>query len=213
MTLTDFLDFILPTVPGCPSPVAKKAAIEAAIEFLTESQAWNEIQDALPVADNAQEYDLDAPTGARCIDIKAVYTRCGELVPVTIEQLAARMSDWQAAEGNVPQLYTRAFDFTTFRVYPKPTEPGVETMRVHGVYTLKRSSTTIPDDIVDRYGKSIASGALRDLLVIPKTTWQDLNLAVFHKNEFETAKTMAKITAAHGKTAGAISVRPRRFGQ
>jgi hypothetical protein len=213
MLITDFLKYVLPAVPGCPTAVAKQAVMEAVEEFLTNSQAWNEVQDPVPVAANVQEYDLEAPTGGRCIDIRAIYTLAGELVPKTIEQLAHALPAWQTAEGSVPHFYTRAFDFTTFRVYPMPIDPGEETMRVHGVYTLKDTATAINDELVYRYRQAFADGAKAILMKQPKTTWQDLKLSAHHRDEFETAMSMAKITAAHGKTAGAISVRPRKFGQ
>lgn len=214
MTLNDFLsEFVLADVPGCPTAVAKKALLQKATEFLTHTQVWNEVQDATPVAESAQEYDLEAPPGALCIDIKAIYSRCGKLTGVNLDRLAEVLPDWQTAEGSTPAWYTRAFDFTTFHVYPKPVHPGVETMTVHAVYTLKRTATVIADVIVDRYGDDIAHGVKAHLMVMPKVTWQDLQLAGFHKGEFEQAMSMAKITAAHGKTAGAVRARPRRFGQ
>lgn len=213
MLLNDFLKYVLPDVPGCPSAVAKQKLLEAATDFLTRSQAWNEVQYAQRVQPDQQEYWLDAPSGARCIDVLDVYTVAGHLIPVTLGQLAQVMPDWQTAEGSTPTYYTRAFDFETLRVFPKPTQPGSETLTVHAVYTLTDRSATIPDVIAQRYAEPIAHGTKFRLMTMPRAQWQDLKLAEYHRSEFESGVSMALITATHGKTAGSARVQPRRFGQ
>lgn len=213
MLISNFLPYVLPDVPGCPTAVAKAAVRLAAKEFLTDTGAWNEIQDPVTVVANAQEYDLEAPSGARCIDLKDIYTSCGRLTPKTIDQLSIVMPDWATAEGNIPAYYTRAFDFTTYRVFPKPTAPNGMVMRPHAVYTLLDTATAIPDEIVERYAEVIASGAKARLMTMPKVAWQDLQLAGYHKGVFEEGKSVARITAAHNKTSGAARAKPRRFGQ
>jgi hypothetical protein len=216
MTITDFLKYVLSDVSGCPTATAKQAVLDAATEFLTYTGAWNEIQDPITLLTNVSEYDLEAPTGARCIDILAVYSSfspSGELIPVTMEQLARDIPNWNTAEGNLPSHYTRAFDFRAIRVFPLPTDPGAATLRMHAVFTLKDTATTIPDDIVWRYREQIASGAKARLMIMSKVPWRDLESAAIHSGIFDSGKLAAKVTAAHGKTRGAIFVPPRVFGQ
>lgn len=215
MTLLDFVDkYVMADVPGCPTAVAKEKAFKAAQDFLTFSQVWVEVQDPEYVVARVRDYPLWAPTGARCIDILNIYTRAGALVPRTIQQLADEMPNWQSAEGSVPQFYTRSFDFTTFYVYPLPTDPGDETLSVHGVYTLKEGATSILDEIVERFGEVIAHGAKERLMTMAGgVTWANPQLAIYHRNEYDTGRSVARITAAHGKTSGAAVARPRRFGQ
>jgi hypothetical protein len=213
MTLEDFCKYVLPDVPGCPTFTAKQAVLAAATEFLTFSGAWNEIQDPVDVQDNVSEYDLDAPSGARAIDIKAIYTTSGELVPVTLRELAQILPTWQTAEGSAPAYYTRAFDFTTIRVYPKPVNPPAETLTMHVVYTLKDTATTIPDAIVQRYQEPIASGAKARLMVMAKVAWSDPKLALYHKAMFDDGKLAARVTASHDKTPAGLYVPARAFGQ
>jgi hypothetical protein len=208
---------VLSDVSGCPTATAKQAVLDAATEFLTYTGAWNEIQDPITVQADTNEYDLEAPAGARCIDILAVYATFasgGKLVPVTMEQLAAYMPNWAAAEGSLPTHYTRAFDFTTIRVYPLPTAPAAaDQIRMHAVFTLRDTATSIPDDIVYRYREQIASGAKARLMIMSKVPWRDLESAAIHKGIFDSGVLAAKVTAAHGKTRGMIIVPPRQFGQ
>jgi hypothetical protein len=213
MTLDDFLRYVLPDVSGCPSVTARQAVLEAAIDFLTFSGAWSEIQDPVAIMANIAEYDLEAPSGARCIDVKEVFTRAGALTPLTLRQLAVLMPNWQTAEANAPAYYTRAFDFTSIRVYPMPTDPNGETLSMHAVYTLKDDATTIPDEIVQRYRKVIAAGAKATLMGMSKVAWADPVNAARHQSEFDSGKVVARITANHDKTTGCVVVPARRFGQ
>lgn len=216
MTITDFLKYVLPDVVGCPTASAKQAVLDAATEFLTFTGAWNEIQDPIGLSNLSNEYDLEAlPTGARCIDIRAIFAPFvsgGELRPATMAQINAQFPNWATQTSNLPSHYTRAFDFTTIRVFPIPDNASGQVLRVHAVYTLKADATTIPDEIVERYREVIASGAKARLMVMAKVPWQDLTLASYHRNEFSNGKAAAKITAEHGKTRGEIRVPARRFG-
>jgi hypothetical protein len=215
MTLDDFLKYVLPEVPGCPTVTAKQAVLDAADEFLTFTGAWDEVQDAIPLLADVQEYELEAPTGARCIDLKAVYTRAGQLEGVTIRQLAVLLPNWQSAEASHPSHYTRAFDFSNIRVYPLPTAPDGETIAMHAVYTVTDRATTIPDVIVQRYREPIAAGAKARLQrMSPKVaTWADARAAKERQDEFEDGKLAARVTANHSKTTGALYVPARAFGQ
>lgn len=215
MLITDFLKYVLPEVPGCPTVSAKQAILDSATEFLTYSGAWNELQDPIALSALNNEYDLDAPTGARCIDIRAVYATfysTGHLQPATMTQIALLFPQWATATANLPSHYTRAFDFNTIRVFPIPDNPNGEVIRIHAVYTLKADATLIPDDIVERYREVIAAGAKTRLLRMG-AQWKDMAMSAFYKTEFENGKLVAKVTAEHGKTRGYVTAPARRFGQ
>lgn len=211
--IVDLLKFVLPEVSGCPSATAKLAIIDAAKEFLTFSGVWNEIQDPVVLEEGEPNYDLEAPTGARCINLKAVYAPWasrGELQGLTSDQLPV---DWQTAEGNLPYAYTRAMDFSSIRVYPIPTNvDGTSAIRMHAIYTLKDTATSMPDDIVERYRDAICDGAKARLMVKPKQTWTDLATAAYYQAMFNDKKLVAKVHAEHSKTRGNITVPPLKFG-
>lgn len=213
ISLSDLLDRILPDTPGCPSAVARAALLRTAIDFLTKSHAWSEVQDPVDVTADEAEYFLEAPTGARCIEILHVYTRAGELIPATLAQIASIWPDWQVAQGSAPSHYTRAHDYTSLRVYPMPTAPNGETLTVHAVYTLKDTADSIPDVIVNAWGDVLAHGAKARLMTMPGVTWKDLELARYHLTEYEGGRAEARIQAELDRTPAAPRVKPRRFGQ
>lgn len=213
MLITDLLKFVTPHVPGCPTPTVRQAVMDSAIEFLTESQAWDEILDPVPVVDGVYEYDLEAPQGAVCIDVKDVYTRTSRLVGKTVGELAEIMPDWQTAQASSPAYYTRGFSYTSLRVCPIPLDPVDETITVHGIFTLSPTATQIPDVIVTRHREAIVSGALGRLMLMPGQSWTNAQLGQYHRDLANDKRASARVTAAHSKTSQSPSVRPRRFGQ
>lgn len=217
MTITDFLRYVLPGISGVPTPLARQAVIDAATEFLTETKVWDEIQGDVTLVDGAPDYDLDAPSGGRCIDLKEVYAFWapdGRLRGVTMSQLAREMPNWQTAQGSLPSHYTRAFDYSSVRVFPTPKEPTADAViRMHGVYTLREDATAIPDEIVRRWREPIAAGARARLLITSKDNpWRDLDLGQYEMRRFREGISEAQIYAEHSKTTGAVTVPPIRFG-
>ena len=212
MTLDNFLPYVLPDVPGCPSVTAKRAVIDAAMDFLTYSGIWREVQEPIPLTPDINEYDLDAPTGALCIAVRDIYTSQGSLRPVTLSELAQLLPNWQTATASAPMYYTRSFDLTTLRLYPMPHEPNGETITVDAVYTLDQSATSIPDVIVQRWRDVIVDGAKARLKSMSKVAWADPGRAVKHQFDFELGRSRAKVQALYDNTTGSLTVRPRRFG-
>lgn len=228
MLITDFARHVTQWAPGAPSASVAQAILDAAKQFLTETQVWNEVQQPIPLQANVQTYDMDAPIGARCIaikDIYAPYLSTGRLRGVTLDELARMMPNWQTAQasGNdlgpqsgSPSIYTRAFDFTTFNLYPMPVAPLPTTngyLQVHGVYTLLDSATSIPDDVVERYREAIVLGARARLQAMPAQTWTNERQAADAAQQFKTHIFRARVDALHAKTNGNTAVTPRVFGR
>jgi hypothetical protein len=217
VTITDFLRYVLPGISGVPSAVARQAVIEAAQEFLRETKVWDEIQDPIRLGDGVNEYDLEAPRGAKCIDLQDVYAHWapdGRLRGMTQSQLARQSPEWATARGGLPVAYTRAADFQTIRVYPIPTEPQRDAViRMHAVYTLSDDATELPEEIVSRWREALVHGARSRLLITSKDNpWRDLELGEYHRRQFRDGLQEAQIYAEHGKTRGEVIVPPIRFG-
>lgn len=215
MLITDFNEYVYKDVRGCPTNDVTDAVRDAATEFLTYTGAWREVQDPIQLQDDQHTYDLEPVAGTKVIDILNVYASFatgGELKPKTLDQVRAIWPNWDEAEGSLPTVYTRAFDYTSIRVFPIPTDVNGAEIRMHAIYTLTRTATSIPDVIVDRYRDAITSGALKRLLSMARTPWQDLKLAQYHSQQFESAKQVARITTRHQNTAGHVVVPPRKFG-
>jgi hypothetical protein len=213
MTLDDFLVYVLPEVPGCPRQIAAQAVLDAAIDFMTFSQVWNEIQDPIALVDGVYEYDLSAGwTYARAIDIREIYTPNGRLIGKTMREIADLIPNWQVQTSSEPLYYSRAATYDTIRVFPIPQLP-TDSMTVDAVYTLRESATVIPDVVVQRWRRPIADGALARLQLMAGAAWFNERRGLRHEQDFERARADARITAMIDKASGSVRVPGRLFGR
>jgi hypothetical protein len=213
MTLDDFLVYVLPEAPGCPRQTAVRAVLDTAIDFLTFSQVWNEIQDPVPLQDQVNEYLLIAYQGqARCIDVREVYMSNGRLIGKTMREIADLIPNWQVQTSNQPLYYSRAATYDTLRVFPIPSSP-TDSLTIDAVYTLKETATSIPDVIVQRWRKAIADGALSRLKSMSKVAWSDPARAKQHQDDYLFQRADARVTALTDKASGTVRVPGRLFGR
>lgn len=213
MKVEDFLKYVLPEVPGAPDEIASRAVVLATDEFLRNTLAWEIISDPIDLVAGERDYDMEVVPGALALTIRSVWTRNGELKPVTMSELQDRLPDWQVAQGTEPRFYNMVKGFGTLSVYPTPIEPFTSQLTFHSVYTIKKTSTTIPDDIVEQYLDAIASGAKARLMIMPGVSWSNPQLAVAHKQLFDDAVVKARIDAHLSRVPGSPRVRPIRFGR
>jgi len=211
MNIADFLPHLLPDLPGCPDQIVQQQFLFGAIQFCTETHAWNEIQDPITVIDKINEYDVEVPTGARIVAVKDVWASNRKLRPVTMEQLFERLPNWQTAEGSEPTYYNAATDYRTIRIYPKPLDAKKAKLTMRVAYAAALTAATIPDEIAIKYWDGLISGCKSRLMVIPGKAWTNAGLAQYHGAIFNDAILKAKISQIHDRVEGSVSVRPHPF--
>lgn len=212
MQISSLFSYLLSDVPGVPDPVAIQAIRQSCIEFCVETHAWEEVQDPVSLIDGVSTYDIDVPAGARAVTVKAIYMSGRELRPVSMVELQTLIPNWQSAQGSLPSYYNTTGDLGTVRVYPIPTESGGAQITVRAVYAPTLVTTSVPDQVINRYLEPIMSGALHRMMMAPGKGWSNPQLAVYHKAQFEEGVMRAKNDILHEKTQGSIKVKPVRFG-
>jgi hypothetical protein len=205
-----FLPHVLPSVIGCPDFTARSAILEAAIKFCTDSHAWTETLDLLYLSNGTHSYELDLPKDTRAAMVKNVWAANGELTSKTMDEIVARIPNWQTARGT--PLYFNQLNWEELRVYPIPNSPESTALTVRAALAPKRTATTFPDSFADRNFQAIVSGALGHLMMLPGQAWSNPALAAYHKGEFDAAVGAAKVEMFHERVAGSTRVAPRRFG-
>lgn len=211
MKLDALLPYLLPDVPGVPDVTAKQALLLSSMEFCTQTNAWNEIQDPFPLEDGVFEYDLDVEQGSRIAAVLNVWTGDRALIPKTMEELGLILPNWQSYQSSLPSFYNTAQDGGTLRIFPIPLSPDAN-LTVRVAYTPLLTATTVPDAVINRYLEPIISGAKHRLMVAPGKGWSNPELARYHQTEFDEGVQRAKIDTLHDKMQGSIRVKPIRFG-
>ena len=208
--ITQFASRISPHVPGAPAALVRQALIDAATEFCTRTNAWNEIQDAILTSANNADYELELPSGAIPLIVEEVWSEGDRLVPLTMAQLHLVLPDWQTAIGT-PAYYNSEFDMLGFRVFPAPAASGLK-LRIRGSFAPTEASESLPDFMWTKYRETLASGAKARLLVAPESVaWSNPKLGAYHQALFDSGIADARIAVLHGRVAGTLTVTPRSF--
>lgn len=158
--IDDFLPLILPRAPGCPEPIAFDAIRQAAIEFCERTRIWRDTDQFM-----ADEFgDIFAPAQSVIHQIEDARFDGHRLTPVSVQDLNERYPgyDWTTQSGDHPKYITQIHPNTVKIV---PAWEGMITMTL----LLKPSNDAqeLPDFIFDQYARTIADGALAEILMIP----------------------------------------------
>ena len=176
VAFTDFFPDILPFVVGCPDPTAINAIRNTCINFCSQTNVWQETQDAESVTANSLPYDLTGPSQSMVIQIMSCKVDGILLDPVTLDYLDSRFPNWEDTTGS-PHFYFKP-NTAQLSLYPLPERASVLRLRVS--YAPTRDSLLIDSAIRDNNTPVIASGALAALLMIPGQSWSDPKLALYH---------------------------------
>ena len=212
MNVSDLIPFVAPEVPGCPDALIKQNLVLCAIEFCTETLAWQEIQDSLIVIDGQSELDVEVPTGARIVVVKDIWGASRRLRPVTMDQLFEVLPNWQEAAGSEPTYYNASSDWQTIKVYPIPMGANRARLRMRASYAPTLAATTLPDEVTTKYLDGITGGAKARLMAMPGKTWSNVQSAGIYRQQFNDQVLKAKIDVMHDRVQGSLSVRPHPFG-
>lgn len=198
-TWEEFMPLAIPHLPGCPNASIKTYLALSAREFFTKTYLWQDDIDAIYLAPNQVEYDLDAY--AEVEDVLAVVLN-GERLDRTEFSL---IPFERRGEAGTPRLYWIHSD-RTIRVFPTPTTRA--TMDVSAVLKPARNATGVEDWIYETWADVIISGAIYMLAMMPNKEWSDTALAALHKGLFEQAITKTRIRDSRGVQ---LAVRQRPF--
>jgi hypothetical protein len=198
-TWDDFLPLITPHLPGCPNASIKTYLALTARDFFTKTYLWQDDIDAIYLAVNQVEYDLDAE--AEVEDVLAVVLDKQQLDRTEFRLIPFERRD----EIGPPRMYWIHSD-RTIRVFPTPDKRAV--MKVSAVLKPARDATGVEDWIYATWADVLVNGTVAQLAIMPGKEWSDMNLASMHKILYEQAVTKTRIRDSRGVQ---LMVRQRPF--
>jgi hypothetical protein len=211
MNTSDLIHFLAPELPGCPDAVIKQHLVQAAIEFCTETLAWQEIQEPTIVVDRQNLLDVDAPRDARIVTVRDIWANSRKLRPVTMAQLFEVIPNWQTAQGSEPTYYNASTDWRSISIFPIPVEANRAKLTMRVAYAPKLTATTLPDEICTKYLDGLLGGTKSRLMIMPGKTWTNAQMAIVYRTQFTDQMLKAKIDDMHDRVQGSLSVRPHPF--
>lgn len=183
MTYDDFLPLVLPSVNACPVQVAEQAIRLAAIEFCDRTHVWNEDLDTLLSDGLTSDFPLALDDQVELANLEnVVVLEPGALRPIEFNVVNARQARRLLAR-NDPNPYAWTDDLRTLRLSITPAADAQ--VKVHVALKPSMASFDFPAHVFAHHAKHIATGALAQLLGMPKTDWTDQGAAGIKTAEFE----------------------------
>ena len=187
MNLSEARPYVLPHVPGCPTPLADNAILRAAIRFCAKTGVWRADLAPVAAAVDTVQYAFAPPTGAKVERVLAAWID-GD--PLTVKNATDMLGvrDWQTYTGTPKTLVV--LNDTHFRLYPI----GAGDIDLQVSLKPARNATAIDDAVFEAHVDAIADGALEILFGHPGKPWSSPDLTLYHKGEFERAIDDATIS-------------------
>lgn len=207
-----FLPEVMPYVHDVPEVVAVQAIRNACIEFCEETHYLQENLDPITGIKDIGLYDLDAnDSNYKVVEIMQAYYGDQLLIPKSQEQLNQiyRTSNWENLSGN-PYYYfrTRAGEV---RLVTKPILTEANKLNVKAAIAPKRASTTVDDELFERFLEYISYGARARLYNTPNQPYYDPKTAMEYTKRFYDAIGEVRTRVYKGLTRTAVNIEFQRF--
>lgn len=207
-----FLPEVMPYVQDVPEIVAVQAIRNACIQFCEETHYLQENLDPITGQENVGEYDLDAnDSNYKVVEIMQAYYGDQLLIPKAQEELNQiyRTSNWEDLKGN-PYYYFRP-RASVVRLVTKPVITEQNKLKVKAAIAPKRSSTTVDEEIFERFLEYIAHGARARLYNTPNQPYYDPRTAMEYTKRFNDEMAEVRTRVYKGLTRAAARIEFQRF--
>lgn len=214
-TYEEFLDYVMPHVPGCTPEMAIQAIRNTAIDFCEKSLILQRDHDPVTVVANVQDYDFEPPTDYLVQKIMRAWYKENELVPFTPDQISDAFAYRRKIDGTTPnktdplRIYQK--DERTFSLHPWPVETVVEAVTMRVALKPTRASTSIEDAIYEDWLDAIAAGALVRLQMSPAKPYTLPNAAAINQQIYTQKLNEARQRAIRGHVRGNQQIKLRRI--
>ena len=207
-----FLPEVMPYVQDVPEIVAVQAIRNACIQFCEETHYLQENLDPIAGQENVGDYDLDAnDSNYKVVEIMQAYYGDQLLIPKAQEELNQiyRTSNWEDLKGN-PYYYFRP-RASVIRLVTKPILTEQNKLKVKAAIAPKRSSTTVDEEIFERFLEYIAHGARARLYNTPNQPYYDPKTAMEYTKRFNDEMAEVRTRVYKGLTRAAARIEFQRF--
>jgi hypothetical protein len=207
-----FLPEVMQFVKDVPEVVAFNAIRNACVEFCQETRYIQQHLDPMAGVATIGTYDLEANEGTyKIADIVECWYGDQFLVPKSIEQLTQiyRTTNWNTLDGNPYYYYRPSSQEIRLVPYPKVTEANK--IRVLAALKPSRASTTIREEIFERFLEDIAYGARARLYNTPNQPYYDLKTSMEYLKRFNDVMADVRTQVNKGLTRASVQIEFQRL--
>ena len=201
MLVNDFLSRIMPSVMGCPIPIATMAILDTVDELCRESRVLREAQ-SIPVIAGTDQYTI-TPVTAGAFAVEVLFARIDDAEP--LELITPDLLNRIVTTTSDP-IYIEQVSSGMVRLHPEPSLPGSMALTV--VLSVLPAATTVPA-LLDRWRDGIVGGALARLMAMPNQPWANPQSATGYRQVFSQAVDSATTYATLGGARATLRVQPQ----
>lgn len=195
MAITSFdtlLDHVMPLLPGVSVELVRLELRNAAMRFCRESRIDQRDLTTFNTVASTADYTLTLPTDTAVTEILSVLLDAKEIYPLRPDEARA----YDPTELGKPEQFHANKGGRILRLIKTPDVAYPVSVRV--VLEPGLAATGVEDWIAQQYGRDIASGAIADLMAMPKKPWTDPATAGLHASRFSAAIISARDEADTG---------------
>ncbi len=212
---TDFLDYVMPQVPGANPDMALLEVKNTIIDFCEKSFILQETLDPVTSIANIADYDLEPPNNRRVTKILKAWYKGRELVPVSFDEINTPTAYNQNAPGapirreDPRNIFQKGPD--VFSVYPIPNETLANSMTLVVALKPTRSTDTIDDVIYEDYAEIIGHGTIARMAISATKPYYDPRLAMAREALYRAGLNVARDRALKNYVRVSKHVKIRRI--
>ncbi len=206
-TVASLVGDLAATVRSADSQTIQLAYMRACREFCFRSR-WlkrNITNAALTI--NAPVYNFGTDPNLEVIDVAAVAIQQQNLTWIGLRSTSQDTSDPNQA-ADLPNWFMYLPE-NMIRFYPTPNLAYLSNVNV--IVQTSISATAVPNDLIQKWNRTIESGAMAYLYAMPKEEWYNPDEAMKAKNLFEEGWSSARSDVARGYQSGNVRATPRPF--
>lgn len=182
---------VLPDVMGCPDVTIERAIRDACIELCAKGSAYVVQLDPIKVVAGVSEIDLELPTATRLVSVIRAQLGSQTLSPRSRDDLDRSSRDWRQESGMPREIAYESS--TSIRLVPEPDQTLSSLLYIRVAVAPTKASTSIPDEIGERFYKEICAGAKANLMLMPGMPWTNPVLSQAHRALFDRALKESKV--------------------
>lgn len=208
--LSRFINHILPYASGCPRSMAIDEARNAIIRLCEDSTIYRVNIPASDVQIGVDDYTITPPAETRMVTFISFQYNGKPIDGYTEEELDQLDYGWREGKAGTPTAYTMLAP-DRFKLNRIPEENIVGGMEIR--VALKPTETTqeVDDVFYNDWQQAVISGALQNLLSLPKKPWTDMQKAGDYGAQFNHEIQRARARATKGYLRGGATVKPVRW--
>jgi len=177
MDIQDIVLELRSEVPDAPPEFCEERFIRTARQFFRDTLVWREDAKLVMSSDSQHYLPLAAP-GTDVVDVLALQLENSTLRKATRQQIG-RLGK---REGTPDRFYFTSSGVVV--VHPDPATSVARSMTSVLALTPHREMVSLPDDLYDRFGDILLSGAAGRLMVMPKRPWTAFDVGRMHLTRF-----------------------------